>query len=226
MIAAALRQIFPPPCAIAVRDANAEVIALPPEEAAIVANAVPKRKREFAAGRDAARAALRELGFAAPVIGCGPDRAPQWPEAAIGSIAHADAHVVAVAARKSEVAAIGVDVERDGAVREEVWRQIMTESEIEALRRFPAEERTRWATVAFCAKEAFYKFQYPLTGAWLEFVAVTVDLDVGAGRFTVFAREPLRAAGFATNAFGGRFVFAGSCTLAGLHLPVGFAAKA
>lgn len=226
MIAAALRQIFPAPCAVAVRDANSVDVALPPEEAAIVENAVPKRQREFAAGRDAARAALRELGFAAPVIGCGPDRAPQWPESATGSIAHAEAQVVAVAARKSEVVAIGVDLERDGAVREEVWRQIMTEPEIEALRRFPAEERPRWATVAFCAKEAFYKFQYPLTRTWLEFTAVTVEIDVGAGRFTVHAREPLRAAGIATNSFGGRFVFAGSFALAGLYLPVGFAARA
>jgi 4'-phosphopantetheinyl transferase EntD len=66
---------------------QASVMLFPQEEAAM-ARAAGERRREFAAARGCARAALARLGMQpAPIV---PDRtgAPRWPSNAVGSITH------------------------------------------------------------------------------------------------------------------------------------------
>src|SRR5690606_13013148 len=63
---------------------EAELPLLPAE----IAAARPRRRAEYAAGRIAARAALRRLTGQAALIGMGPDRLPLWPKGTIGSISH------------------------------------------------------------------------------------------------------------------------------------------
>ena len=59
-----------------------------PEEEPLVARAVDKRRREFAAGRACARRALEQLGLPASPILAGPRREPLWPPGVVGALTH------------------------------------------------------------------------------------------------------------------------------------------
>jgi 4'-phosphopantetheinyl transferase EntD len=165
---------------------------LDPVEAAAVRRAVPKRRREFAAGRWCARQALAQLGLKDPVLPAGTDRAPIWPEGIAGSITHTDTVCVAVAARREDVRSVGVDAEPDAPLPPDLWELIHTPSERRRLETQPMPNHARQARLIFSVKECFYKLQYPLTHCLLDFQDAQVDIDADAGRFRVTL---LRAAG-------------------------------
>lgn len=148
---------------------------LHPDEATRISHASGKRRREFAAGRMCARAALVELGMASDrPLGSAPDRAPLWPEGVIGSISHTDDYCIAVLARADRSDdGIGIDVERFGRVGDNLHRTIFTTAERSWLGRLPGPERAETATTLFSGKEAFYKAQHPLTGSWVGFKDVS-----------------------------------------------------
>jgi 4'-phosphopantetheinyl transferase EntD len=136
-----------------------------------------KRIREFAAGRQCAREALRRLGYApAPLLSL-PDRRPDWPEGVTGSITHCAGLACAVVASTKCVKSLGLDVEVIDAVDEHLWPRILNAAERSWLQTCPENERRVWATVIFSAKEAFYKCQYPVTAQWLEFEDAHVNLE-------------------------------------------------
>jgi len=136
-----------------------------------------KRIREFAAGRQCAREALIRLGYdPAPLLSL-PDRRPDWPEGATGSITHCAGLACAVVASTDHVRSLGLDVEVVDAVDEHLWPRILNAAEQSWLQTCPVDERRVWATVIFSAKEAFYKCQYPVTAQWLEFEDAHVNLE-------------------------------------------------
>ena len=170
-----------------------------PEEAACIVRAIPKRRREFAAGRWYARRALAQLGVPAAPLLPGPDRAPRWPAGVVGSIAHSDTICIAAVAWRERVQALGVDAEPWQPLDAELWPLIGTPCELGWLMRQPPRLRGYLARALFSAKEATYKCQYPLTGAPLDFPDLEVALDPPGGRFTVtFRRSP--DAGFPAGA--------------------------
>lgn len=139
-----------------------------------VPGAVPRRLAEFAAGREAARLALADIGAAPMPIPMRRDRAPDWPVGLAGSITHADG--LALAAVLRAPATIGIDLEPDADLPPDTFDLILT----------PAERGMfdlRAARAVFSAKETFFKAQYPRTGAMIGFDAVTVALS--DDRFTV-----------------------------------------
>lgn len=150
-----------------------------PEEARYVEKAVVKRRLEFAAGRRCARLALAGLGVTPGPILPGEDRAPRWPSGIIGSITHSGAYCAAAVGWTAQFRGIGIDAEQLGAVDPSLWPTICSAGELAWLRVQPEEERAALATKFFCAKEAFYKCQYTVTGRWLDFhdVAVTIAVD-------------------------------------------------
>lgn len=145
-----------------------------PDELYAVRNAVTKRQREFATGRSNARLAMSHIGEDAVSIPMRADRAPAWPEHLVGSIAHTDSACVAVVGRQSDVRAIGIDVEHDRAMDEALWPSICSPAEEAHVRAQPADWRGRLMIRLFSAKEAVYKWQYPLTHRMLEFHQVEV----------------------------------------------------
>jgi 4'-phosphopantetheinyl transferase EntD len=145
---------------------------LHPLEEVHVRRAVPSRRLEMAAGRDAAREALRSLGTIAEAIPAKPDRSPQWPAGIVGSITHTKSFCMAVAAHAIDLRGIGIDAEPDEALERELWASIASPREIAEIER--SEDPGRRARWIFCAKEAAYKCQYPLTGLLLEFA----DLEI------------------------------------------------
>lgn len=172
-----------------------DLASLHPAEAAAVADARAVRRREFAAGRACARRALRELGLGGGPLPRAADGRPLWPAGARGSIAHSDEFCVAAAMRTpDDDASLGVDVERCGRVGEELFRALMTTDERRWVGALSGVERQWAATAVFTIKEAFYKAQYPLTGALLDFDAIAVR-----PRGDAFAVAPARAGAFLTG---------------------------
>ena len=190
-LAAAVRNLFGPGVAVAAADPRAPATGLLPEETAPTGTMVEKRRREFAAGRRAVRAALAELGLPQAAILMGSDRAPVWPEGVVGSISHTDTHCLAAVSRTGGTRTLGLDIEPDLPLEPELWPEICTRAELDWLDARPAPERSQLARLIFSAKECAYKAQYPLTGMMLDFDAFEIAFDLQAGAFAATAREPI-----------------------------------
>ncbi len=197
-----LTGLFPTQVVAAEFRGDFEASLLYPEEHQYVLNAAPNRAREFAAGRACARYALASLGVFDFPLHVGSDRMPRWPDGVIGSITHTHSYCGVVVARRTELQAIGLDAEVIGGVGADLWPEICTPNEVHWLETFREPKRSLVATLLFCAKEAFYKCQYPLTREWLDFRDVFVepnDFDPTQGLFavnvassaTIFGRIPL-----------------------------------
>lgn len=181
--------------------------ALWPEEAAHVIRAAPGRAAEFAWGRDCARAALRDLGVAPCAIPVAENRSPVWPAGVHGTISHTDGYAAAAAASDGHFVGIGVDAEPATRLERRLWPKITTATEQHWLQGLDSGLDARAATLLFCAKEAFYKCQYPATRRWLGFADVEVELsEVGTrGSFAVRVLGA-RARGDRTDRAVGRYL--------------------
>jgi 4'-phosphopantetheinyl transferase EntD len=154
-----------------------------PEERNVVAGAVVKRRREFAAGRLCARRALERLGITGFALLPGDRRAPVWPPGIVGSISHSRNYCAVAVARSGNVSSLGIDIEPAEALEESVWRAVLRDEERTSLAGVMAESRGIWAKAIFSAKECVYKCRFGLNGEWLDFEDVTIDLDPGSGHF-------------------------------------------
>lgn len=159
--------------------------ALYPEELAAIQRAVPRRQREFAAGREAARLAMAQIGWPAMPIPSAPDRSPVWPEGLAGSITHSARVCVAVVCRREHRQAIGIDLEEDRPMEQALWSTICTPAEHVWVAAQPAPLQGTWVTRLFSAKEAFYKWQYPQTGQMLEFQEVQAEWNMQTQGFDI-----------------------------------------
>ncbi|MER2510247.1 MAG: 4'-phosphopantetheinyl transferase superfamily protein [Amaricoccus sp.] len=177
---AAARDIFPEGLGVAVLDPRVFYAGLAPDEAAALAGTVPRRAREFTAGRVAARRAMREIGFLDRSVPAGVDRAPIWPDGLVGSIAHSAERCVAVVAPAADWSSLGVDIEPDAPLEETLWDSVLRPEELAWLDARPAGDRARLARLIFSAKECAYKCQYPLTRALLDFDDFSIAIEAGA----------------------------------------------
>lgn len=148
-----------------------------PGEAPAMSRATPVRRAEFAAGRAAARGALRAVGLVPFSIPMGPDRAPVWPVGVVGSITHSDGYCLAVAARREAHSALGIDIEPMAPLPADLWPEILTEDERDWLSVQPEGERGTLARMVFSAKEATYKAVYPLCREVVGFHAMSIRPD-------------------------------------------------
>lgn len=193
------------------------------EEVLDLGRATSRRIAEFAAGRLCARRALAEFGFGDFALRVNVDRSPLWPKTVVGSITHTDGFCGAVVARQGQIRAIGVDAEIIGRVTQDLWSRICTPAEIAWIERFPPHHVMTAATLVFAAKEAFYKCQYPLTGAWLDFHDAELlpdRCDLDAGCFAIHA--PAKAGQFdLPMPLAGRFAIADGLLLVGIAHALG-----
>jgi 4'-phosphopantetheinyl transferase EntD len=194
LLSPTIASLFPPGVAAAELRTPGDLELLDSSERAAVAGAVETRAREFAAGRLCARRALAELGLERPVRAA-PDRQPIWPEGVVGSITHTQGYAAAVVAPRPVLAALGLDTERAGRVKPELWPKICVDEEIAWLESLDREEQAVGATLIFAAKEAFYKCQYPSTRQWLNFGDVRVAVGEG-GEVGSLCVVPLRPIAF------------------------------
>lgn len=135
-----------------------------------------KRLADFSTGRYCALKALEQLGIHDAIIPIGEDRAPIWPEGIVGSISHCDSLTGAIVAKSSDHISLGLDVEEIGRVTLDLWDLVFTENEKKYIAGLSDEDKLVQSTAIFTIKEAFYKFQYPLTKTFLDFLDVEVEL--------------------------------------------------
>jgi 4'-phosphopantetheinyl transferase EntD len=167
-----------------------------PEEEALLARAVGKRRREFATARACARDALAKLGVAPVPILPGERGAPGWPPGIVGSITHCAGYRAAAVAPVRDVLTIGVDAEPDGALPDGVLTVISLPGERARLEDLAgAAPGTHWDRLLFCAKEATYKAWFPVARRWLGFEDADITIDPRDGTFRVCLLVPAPAVG-------------------------------
>lgn len=166
---ARIAALFPMPVAAAEMADTTGAPRLSPIEVQQLRDAVPRRRREFAAGRVCARHALAALGATHDSLDRQTDGSPRWPAGFIGSISHTAGLCGAAVSRAGVQLGLGLDMERVAPLEKELLDEICTADERLWLETLSASELEPMAMALFSAKEAFYKCQYPLTGLWLDF---------------------------------------------------------
>jgi 4'-phosphopantetheinyl transferase EntD len=155
-----------------------------PGEEDLIARAVDGRRREFVTARRLARMALADLGYPAAPIRTGPHREPLWPAGVVGALTHCTGYRAAAVARRTDLAAVGIDAEPNAPLPEGVARSIIRPAEavrLEQLARHTPD--LHWDRLLFSAKESVYKAWFPLTGRWLGFEDAELTFDPAAGTF-------------------------------------------
>jgi 4'-phosphopantetheinyl transferase EntD len=198
------------PAAVAVAEAREEEAEtrLFPEEEALVARAVEKRRREFASGRACAHRALARLGFAPGPVPAGERGEPLWPAGAVGSIAHCDGYRGCAVARAADLATIGIDAEPHAPLPAGLIADVARPEELSALAELArAEPGVHWDRLLFSAKEAVYKAWFPLAERWLGFEDAALTIEPQRRRFSARLLVPGPVlAGAELSGFDGRWL--------------------
>ncbi|MEE1819528.1 4'-phosphopantetheinyl transferase superfamily protein [Streptomyces sp. SP18ES09] len=141
-----------------------------PEEEALMARAVPGRRREFAAARVCAHRALAALGAAPGPLLRGRRGAPAWPARTVGSITHCAGYRAAAVAPAARLLALGIDAEPHAPLPPGVRGAVAFGPEEAWLRTAVAgRPDLAWDRLLFSAKESVYKAWSGYGGAWLGF---------------------------------------------------------
>ena len=191
-LANCLRCVLPAETVVEVTT-EASLDALLPDEAAATKEWAPQRQLQFAAGRLCARRALARLRYPAVPILFDAEGAPIWPSGVVGSISHKRQNCVVTVARSSRTRGLGVDLECHIAESRESEAEIVRRVCVKASERRQA-KTLRGATKSpgtlfLSAKEAFFKFQFPLTGTLLSWA----DVEIIVGDRGFRARAPARS---------------------------------
>ena len=157
-------------------------------EAAEVKGISETRLKEFALGRAAAHRAMERLGLSPSPVLKGGSGEPLWPEGVVGSISHCRGLAFCSVTFAEKYCSVGVDVENVDRMRPELVRKVMTPAERSEWEKLDESEALHRLALVFSAKEAFFKFQYPLTGAFVGFKDVALEHVAGRG----FRMAPLR----------------------------------
>jgi 4'-phosphopantetheinyl transferase EntD len=186
-----------------------------PEEAAIVAEAVDKRRREFTTARRCARSALGGLGMAPVPIPVGERGTPQWPPGTVGSITHCAGYRAAAVARSGDFVTIGLDAEPNDPLPDRVLDAVSSVCErARLLDLAAAAPGICWDRLLFSAKESVYKAWFPLTKRWLGFEEADITFDAAVGTFDarLLGRAPV-IGGASLTGFTGRWQACGGLVL-------------
>ena len=214
-----LKELFPKEVVVIMNNGEEEVEALYKEEKAIVVRAVRKRQREFSSGRLCAREALKILGISNFPLISGEGRQPIWPQGVSGSISHAKGCCGVAVLKSKKRALIGLDIEESDRLTKDLWPLTFVKEELEWLKKRYGEgiNGTKWASVIFSAKEAFFKYQYPLTGAWvgLKDGEVSVNED---GSFVLKLLKGIAPKLKKESLFKGKYIFFDKYVATGLCL--------
>ena len=159
-------------------------MSLSARERASLGPADAKRVCEFESGRAYAKRALAMLGVHNVDLPVGPSRAPLWPSGVVGSITHVmdsryGTFAGAAVARADAVQAVGIDFETEDGLHPHLWRQTLTERELERILLYPVETRRTEAQYIWCAKEATAK----IVGLPFDPSVLEVERDPSSGDF-------------------------------------------
>jgi len=141
-----------------------------PDEEALIARAVEKRRKEFTAGRTCLRNALARLGVSRGPILQNKMRSPRVPRGYTATITHSGELCAAAAVKKGEIEAIGIDVEEHSALEPNIVKMILVPNEQMMINDLPSRGGVHWAKVIFSAKESFYKAYFQIAEQYLDYL--------------------------------------------------------
>lgn len=215
-----IEQILPSGVAVAESFTDPAGLTLFPEEQALIAASVEKRRREFTTVRHCARRALGELGLAPVPILSGARGAPVWPDGVVGSMTHCEGYRAAVLGRTAAFATLGVDAEPHAPLPDGVLDAIALPAErVRTAALSAARPSVCWDRLLFSAKESVYKAWFPLTGRWLDFAEADIVVDP-AGTFTAHLLVPGPVlGGTPVTAFVGRFLVGRGLVVTAISIP-------
>lgn len=133
--------------------------------------AVPKRRAEFAVGRQAAALALARFGCTIP-LRRNSDGSPGWPVGFVGSISHTECLAVAAVARADSHLGLGIDIEQivSAATFEELAARVLAPDEHALLcASLPQVDARTLFSLGFSVKESLFKCLYPLCAEFFDF---------------------------------------------------------
>jgi 4'-phosphopantetheinyl transferase EntD len=210
------------PATVAVAEARNDDVAVDlfPQEEAIVARAVEKRRREFATARACAHRALALLGAEPGPVGAGARGEPLWPDGVVGTIAHCRGYRGCAVARAAQLVTLGIDAEPHEALPDGLIADLAGAEERERLAELTrAEPEIHWDRLLFSAKEAVYKAWYPLAERWLGFEDAVLTFDPRERTFSarLLIGGPV-VAGRELSGFDGRWLVDEGLVLAAIAL--------
>jgi phosphopantetheine--protein transferase-like protein len=209
--------LFPACAATACMRIGRDTGSLYPQELALIAKAVDKRRCEFAAGRACARQALGALGHAPAPILQAASPAPLWPDGILGTISHSHTWAGAAVARAGELAGIGLDIETVGRVTMNIARKILTTAETEVMHAMPAAEQQAFLALLFSAKEAVYKCLARIVPVHMGFHDAEIR-TAGPSCFEVRMSPQVAQAQPACTSLTGQYFFHDGCVFTGIAL--------
>lgn len=195
-----LQELFPAGIACSWLEAMPTAWSLLPEEAAAATGFVPARLAEFRLGRACARHALNVLGVPPTGIGMGSHREPLWPAGIVGSISHAGGLAAAAAARTSNFAALGLDIETTTALDPMLMATVCRPEEASRLR--ISDTAGADGMLVFSAKEAAYKALWPVVRRFMDFQDLAIVFDLPRYRFQVITHTTSCPAALARHLHG------------------------
>jgi enterobactin synthetase component D / holo-[acyl-carrier protein] synthase len=192
-------------------------------EEAVVAGAVPERRREFTTARHLARRALAELGFPPVAILPTAQRDPQWTAGVVGSMTHCIGYRAAAVARESDAAALGIDAEPHLPLPDGLSTLIVRpEEELRLADLSTTHPGVHWDRLTFSAKESVYKVWFPLVRRWLGFEDASITFEPDQRVFTVELREPgLVVAGRPMSRLTGQWIIGDGLVITSVIIPAG-----
>ncbi|MEV6174536.1 4'-phosphopantetheinyl transferase superfamily protein [Streptomyces sp. NPDC051954] len=177
-----IEELLPASAVVVETYGDDEPAPLYPEEEAVVARAIDKRRREFAAVRACARRAMEKLGVPPQPVLPGERGAPGWPAGLVGSMTHCDGYHAAALVRATDLASIGIDAEPHHPLPEGVLAAASLPAERQRLRELAvARPDVHWDRLLFSAKESVYKAWFPLTRQWLDFTEADIEFSADPG---------------------------------------------
>lgn len=220
----ALADLFAAPISACIADSDMFSAPLFSEEEAYIRKAIPARRREFSAGRAAARKALAKAGADVGPIVAELDRSPRWPDSFCGSITHCEGFCSAVVARSVDADGVGFDAEEAKPLGSDLYHLVCRPNDLEHFHPLPRIDGIDWPKLAFSAKESFYKCYYPSTRSFLGFRDVSVIFSITTGNsnegtFSIILENKVKPMPRPSTDFVGRWVVQGERVYTGVTLP-------
>ncbi len=127
-------------------------------------SATEKRKKDFLLGRLCAE-------MNSPKVESDNRGRPVWPNGFKGSISHSKDFAASLVTQSSQIKSIGLDIER--VVTKEklavIEKTVLSDSESQFINSLSSQDKLKYATIMFSAKESLFKMINPLSNCYIKF---------------------------------------------------------
>lgn len=191
-----------------------------PEEEALIARAIQKRRKEFTAGRTCLRKALKRLGVPSAPILQSKMRSPKVPRGYTATISHSGEFCAAAAMKKGEYESIGIDIEEYSLLEPNIEKWILVPSEQNMIKRLPNYSHVHWAKIIFSAKESFYKAYFQITEEYLDYLEAEFAIEPESKSISCRLLKPPPVSDLEGRTFQGRYKIADGHIFTAFAIPI------